>query len=609
MCVTRASVAASLVLSACGLNTFGLTDGPADTTATMSDSATTPTGEAVPEASTLQLSFSQVKQFDFSWSAPAEAEYYQLLERPTLELDYTQLGEDIIGSSISLTMPLHLRLGASYLLRACNAGGCTDSDAVEVVDSMTAAVGYFKASNSESYDYFGAGIALSGDGNTLVVGAGLEDGPGPGGDQGDNSVMDSGAVYVFVREDNAWSQQAYLKASSAGAIDYFGYQLAISHNGDTLAISADNEDSAATMIGGDQADNEAFDAGAVYVFVRASDAWSQQAYLKASNTGKGDNFGIAVAMSADGNTVAVGASAEDSDGIKGDQTDNSTLDAGAVYVFGRNDDIWSQQAYLKASLAGEGDLFGHSLALSANGDTLAVGAPLEDSDATNVDGDQADNSANEAGAVYVFGRVGEAWSKPTYLKASNTDASDRFGVAVAVSADGNTLAVGAQGESSNATGIDGAQADDSVPDSGAVYVFAQANSAWSQKAYVKTSNSGASDNFGSAVALSADGNTLAVGAYGEASAATGIGGDQADNSAKEAGAVYVFIRSSSEWLQRAYVKASNSDTDGRFGYSLALSAEGNTLAVGAYFEDSASVDIGGDQADNAAPNAGAVYLY
>ena len=196
---------------------------------------------------------------------------------------------------------------------------------------------------------------------------------------------------------------------------------------------------------------------------------------------------------------------------------------------------------MKASNTGAGDWFGRSsVALSADGDTLAVGAAWESSNATGTGGNQADNSAANSGAVYVFTRNAGIWSQQAYVKASNTGAADGFGNSVALSADGNTLAVGASDEGSNTTGIGGNQADNSASDSGAVYVFTRSAGIWSQQAYVKASNTEANDHFGNSVALSADGNTLAVGAAGESSNATGIGGNQADNSALKAGAVYLY---------------------------------------------------------------------
>ncbi len=127
-----------------------------------------------------------------------------------------------------------------------------------------------------------------------------------------------------------------------------------------------------------------------------------------------------------------------------------------------------------------------------------------------------------------------------YVKASNTGASDRFGRSIALSANGSTMAVGVPSERSGATGIDGDQTDNLSPGAGAVYVFTRSGATWVQQAYVKASNTGAVDHFGWDVALSADGSTLAVSAWMEDSAATGIGGDQADDSAQDAGAVYVF---------------------------------------------------------------------
>jgi hypothetical protein len=201
----------------------------------------------------------------------------------------------------------------------------------------------------------------------------------------------------------------------------------------------------------------------------------------------------------------------------------------------------SQQAYAKASNTGANDSFGSSVALSGDGSTLAVAAPFEDSNATGVSGNQADNSATDSGAVYVFTRTGSTWAQQAYVKASNTEAGDNFGSRVALSSDGSTLAVAAPSEDSNATGVNGNQADNSATESGAVYVFTRTGSTWAQQAYVKASNTGADDYFGSRVALNADGSTLAVGASGEASNATGVNGNQADNSATRAGAVYVYV--------------------------------------------------------------------
>jgi len=592
-------------------NTAGASMGASDD----GDDCTHAADDCTPAVPMLDLSFSQVKRFDFAWSATPGADYYQLLERASPTEPYVQLGEDVVGQSVSFVMPLHFRWQASYVLRACNAVGCTDSVAVEVMSSLAEAVGYVKASNTEAADWFGASVALSRDGNTLAVSAPYEDSSATGieGNQADDSATDSGAVYVFVRDGaGAWSQQAYVKASNTEADDYFGRSVTLSGDGNTLVVGAYVEDSNAVGIGGNQANDSAPLSGAVYVFVRdGAEAWSQQAYVKASNTGGSDLFGTSVALSDDGDTLAVGAYGEDSDatGIEGNQTNENAYASGAVYVFVRDAGAWSQQAYVKASNTGADDDFGISVALSGDGDTLAVGAFVEDSSATGIGGSQTNNSATDSGAVYVFVREGTGvWSQQAYVKASNTGAYDRFGLGIALSADGKTLAVGAYLEDSNATGN---QANDSSIDSGAAYVFVRDGAgAWSQQAYVKASNTGVLDQFGYGVALSADGNTLAVGARSENSSATGIEGSQADESASAFGAVYVFVREEvGAWSQHAYVKASNTEASDEFSYSMALSGDGKTLAVGAYQEDSSAKGIAGDQADNGALDAGAVYLF
>lgn len=184
-------------------------------------------------------------------------------------------------------------------------------------------------------------------------------------------------------------------------------------------------------------------------------------------------------------------------------------------------------------------------------------------------------------------------------------------MAIALSADGNTLAVGAIGESSDATGVDGDQNNNNATWSGAAYVFTRSSGIWAQQAYIKASNTEAGDAFGFKLTLSGDGNTLAVVLYGDSSGATGIDGDPNDNGAGGGGngAVYVYTRSASTWRQQAYVKASNTGYSDGFATSLALNNDGNTLAVGAPLEDSIATGVGGDQSDNSALDAGAVYLY
>jgi FG-GAP repeat len=501
-----------------------------------------------------------------------------------------------------VTAPIRLALGMTMVPVALTASGGLSKTYQLVFQrggTTLEQVVYGKASNTGANQGFGRSLAVFDD--TLVVGAPGESSNATGvdGNQLDTSADSAGAVYVFVRQGAVWMQQAYLKASNTGKDDGFGSALALS--GDVLAVGAPGESSGSPS---NQHDDSVGSAGAVYLFTRTGTSWFQVAYVKASNPGSEADFGRSVALS--GNTLAVGAPGEASSasGVDppGGQADDSAPGTGAVYVYVRGGATWSQQAYLKAS--NTGGRFGQAVTLS--GDSLVVGAPDERSHATGVNGDQADTSAKSAGAAYVFGRANAIWTQQAYLKASNTEAEDEFGYAVSLS--GDTLAVGALDESSAATGINpvGEASDNHAFTSGAVFVFVRHDATWSQEAYIKASNTDRNDQFGQSVALSGD--TLVVGSS-EASAATGVNGDQSSNAAPSAGAAYVFTRRGTTWSQPAYVKASNTGTRAFFGYAVA--ASNNTVVVGAFGESSRAMGInpGNGQTDTSADGAGAVYVF
>lgn len=587
---------------------------------------------------------SQPKQIELNWSFEGnKPSYFTVEANPDGSSGFEQVDLNNDGvidsrdqmpgdqSSIVITLALHLlsnfNNGLYYIVAHDGSGKeITKSSSIDLLSVIAnQLIGYIKASNAGQADMFGKSLALAADGNTLVVGAYGESSSaiGIGGNQNSNDTYESGSVYVFTRnpESNTWAQQAYIKASNTEAGDYFGRSVSLSNSGNTLAVGARLEDSNSTGINGDENDNSFTNAGAVYLFTRSDSSWSQQTYLKASNAGENDLFGGSVALSGDGSTLVVGAYGESSStsGIGGDQTNNDAFGSGAVYVFTHSDSGWKQQAYLKASnpnglgniLNGDysTDSFGFSLALADDGNTLAVGANGEDSNAIGIGGNQTNNEAFSSGAVYIFDRdqISEVWSQQAYVKASNTDKGDSFGHSLALAGDGNTLAIGAYGEDGTFLNYGGGNND--LEDAGAVYVFTRNSSIWSQQAYLKASNAGGNDLFGISVALSKDGNTLAVGAYGEGSNATGLEGNQNSNDSNNSGAVYIFTRANTNWSQLSYVKASNTEVGDNFGDVIALSSDGLTLAVGASKESSDAVGVDADQADNSADDAGAVYLY
>ncbi len=413
--------------------------------------------------------------------------------------------------------------------------------------------------------------------------------------------------YPAISCGSAGAPYTCLKANNTGALDNFGTSVAVSGDGLMMAVGAPLEDGSGTGI--NPANNDgASDAGAVYIYTRATQAstWAYQTYIKASNAGSGDNFGISVALNSDGTTLAVGAHQEDSNGSGINPVNNNLLfETGATYVFTRSGSTWSQQAYIKAGVADYGDRFGYTVSLSADGSTLVVGANQEDGSGTGVN-PAHNNSLANAGAAYVFSRTGSTWTQQAYLKASNTGGGDEFGWNVTVSDDGNTVAVGARYEDGSAKGIN-LTSNNLASNAGATYVFTRSGSVWTQQAYIKAGNAGANDYFGWSVTLSSDGSTLAVGAQREDG--SGTGANPADNnSAGDAGAAYVFTRSGTTWTQQAYIKASNTGGGDLFGNDISLSDDGSTLAVGASLEDGNGSCINASD-NNSSGDKGAAYVF
>lgn len=369
-----------------------------------------------------------------------------------------------------------------------------------------------RPSNAAPDFQFGESLAISADGHTVAVGLPYESGgtrgiiQGAPADTSTNAPI-SGAAYVFVRRDGRWTEQAYIKSTTAARYQSFGTTVALSGNGDTLAVGSPGDGAVAEM------------AGAVHLFSRTDGAWSAQQILTASNGEKFDYLGSAITLSADGQTLAVAARYEAGSGTApvvgtptAAETDNTKEGAGAVYVFTRTGGgPWSQQAYIKGSRTAIKSDFGTSVRLSAAGDTLAVGAAEDD----RADGASSPASGGEDyGAVHVFVRQAGAWTEQAYLKAGAPAKNSRFGEHLALSDSGDQLAVGAQYESGAAVKLNGNQADQSVDRSGAVYVFRRDAGQWTPSAYVKAPDTAPGMYFGASVGLSADGAVLAIGAQG-----------------------------------------------------------------------------------------------
>ncbi len=468
---------------------------------------TNPQGLDAPVAVSATLTLVPDKTIRINWQASPRADYYRVFESPDGLSASTLVSIDLDASTVQFdhSVPLHKRTNAKYIVQACNAIGCTDSTEPLALGALDNGLTLLQANHTEIGDSFGSDIAISDDGQTVVVSAPREDSAATGvnGDPFDNSLSDAisssylagtGAAYVFARINGQWQQQAYLKASNTGRSDHFGTALSISADGNTIAVGAYGESSSATGIDGNQSDDSAIRAGAVYVYVRNNGVWTQQAYVKASNTQTDNYFGRAVSLSADGNTLAVGAHDEknESTEINGDQTQGTRLNRGAIYMYSRQNSLWTQQAYLKAKREGSdiccfGGL-GRVLSLSADGKTLAAGMQYRTERAI------------------VFTQIDGNWQQTATIESPNRQLDGDFGEKLELSADGKTLAITAVGEvpfDAERNRIDGAE-------EGVAYVYALVDGAWQEQSYFYIDEHPNGRRFGLDVSLSGDGDTLVV---------------------------------------------------------------------------------------------------
>ncbi len=255
-----------------------------------------------------------------------------------------------------------------------------------------------------------------------------------------------------------------------------------------------------------------------------------------ANRSINDFFGDSVAISHDGATALVGVGLDNT---------ASGEDVGSVYVFVRSGTSWTQQQQLFAGDPAANDIFGSSVALSADGNTALVGSPQEDP-AAGVD----------AGSAYVFTRSGTTWTQQAKLNGAETGGASGFGSAVDLSDDGNLAVVGA-------SGIFGAGL------SGSAYVFRRSGGSWTQEDQLLASDGAANDQFGAAVSISGDGTTVLVGAY--------LDDESAVNNK---GSVYAFTASGGVWSQEQKIEDGTSPGGAWFGESLDVSTDGNVALIG-----------------------------
>ena len=483
----------------------------------------------------------------------------------------------------------------------------------------TTAAGTFKLTVPSEVDaraQIGGSVSLSGDGDTIVAG----------------SPEAPGAAYVFTKPATGWATTTAARLTGPiGAPGQFGYSVSIDSDGSTIAVGAYGATD---------------ETGAAYVFTRPSGGWASATagndeklsegvsgagysvavsadgnvvvrtallsnrahrFVLSSDAGAkwkdatrnelpdptifptfsfyvGDRIGSTVAVSADESTIVVGAENEDSNGT----------DSGAAYVFTRPSGGWWADSpptgvRLTAASPGNGDKFGSSVAVSADGSIVVIGVPSDD-----------DRSYN-SGAADVFTRPTTGWSSSAArarLTTSDTgfDAfGDSFGTSVAVSGDGNTIAVGAIRDV-----IAGAF------NRGSISLFTKPATGWAS-----TSNSikltafdGAQyDELGASVSVNTDGSVIVAGASDDDVTYHTVDGDgvPTSNSVRNAGSAYVFSKPPAGWSATSTAVrliAADGGVNHRFGRSLSMSGNGDTIVVG-------SLNGDGDEVDN----SGSAYVF
>jgi hypothetical protein len=535
-----------------------------------------------PDAPRAVLS-SEYKTLRADWTSVTGATSYRIMKDATGSGGFTQVGADLPASAKSGTVTVvpHLEdwVNGRYAIAACNAAGCTQSDALSPAGLSVPLIGYLKGPQATNYAGFGTATALSADGNTLVVGAPFT---------GDTVAPYTGTVYVYTRTGTTWSAPVAVRASNAENYDRFGETVALSADGNTLVVGAIYEASAT----GAESDNSLAGAGAAYIFTRTGGSWTQAAYLKSAAPGNAyDMFGSTVAISPDGGTVAVGVPAYE-------PTASPSFSIGQVYLFTRGSGGWTRVGPLNAPSPLSATYFGEALALSDQGTTLAVGATGQDV-----------SGISDAGVVYRYTASAGTWTLTETVSAPTPQDYSYFGTAVSLSSDGAILAVGAPQQT-----VPGPLPSDPPVQTGAAYLFNLAGGSAAVLATV-TADSDEFSWFGSLVELSDDGSTLLVASPYDDSGTLGAGTTR-DESQPDSGAAYVFTGIGGNWTQRSYLKASNTQSFEEFGWAIAISGDGTTVAIGASEEGSAATGLNGNQLDdcngaatNCALGSGAVYLY
>lgn len=354
-------------------------------------------------------------------------------------------------------------------------------------------------------------------------------------DDGNTAILGAfleGSGYIFTQEGGSWSQEAELTRNSKDNIGWF--------EADSVALSGD---STTAIIGGQELKGET-DPEVVdwysYVFTYTGVSWNRQLKLEPDDDEVSKGFGHSAALSSDGKTALVGTYHSET-GRQPDET------SGPAYVFSESGGTWNE----KAMLTPDGEQtksYSFSIGLSGDGDTAIVGdIPF---------------------SAYVFSKENNLWSQKAELTGENPDVNERFGYSVAISENGTIVVIGAPWAGGN----------------GAAYVFNKSNSSWIQEAKLTVDGDDdvPTDDIGSSVAISNDGNTVVIGA---------INGE--NKNGDNTGAAHVFNKIDASWRHEEKISADDGESGDEFGHSTAISGDGTTTVITSRGDDNMGVKDAG----------------
>lgn len=351
----------------------------------------------------------------------------------------------------------------------------------------------------------------------------------------DDKGSNSGSAYVYRRNGTTWSFHKKIVPVDGFKNDYFADNLAVSGDGNRIAI------------GSHQDDDKGTNSGSAYVYVLQDNDWVLEAKLTASTGASGDYFGKAVDINHSGNRVVVGAYTDDDLGT----------DSGSAFVYVRNGSVWTQEAILRSPTGRASDYFGRAVAISGDGLTIISGAYQDDDEGTN------------SGAAFLYRYINGTWGFLTKLLHTDVAASDYFAWSVDLSYNGKFAIISSYCD------------DDRGSNSGSVHIFTEIDGTWAREIKLVPSDGAAKDYFGYSVSMSNNGKSIAISSHLD---------DDGGQSAS--GSIYFYNRIDGVWTLFKKLYASDSAASDYFGFSTALSGNGKVVVAGSYMNDDKGTSSG-----------------